>query len=925
MEMEISTFALWRSGFKTCYIASMPPAHRKKETLFFFMLFLLLSAVFYYKLIAGGILYVFPTGDGWNQNYPLRAFYSAQLKHFHVPLWNPYEFAGIPYIGAMQTGALYPINLIAYFLLQPATAFNLNIIFHCALAGFFTFIFLRESGRSRLASATAGMLFCFSGYLATVHDDTAIQNTSVWLPLVLYTIERMRKAAPRAEMLRWAAALALSVAVQALAGNFQIFMYSMAVALFYFLYALPEAPKASRPALLICFGLGLGLAAAISSVQIWPTLELSRISVRDHIAGSLGTFFSHAYHMYPKDIPSALFPFLYRGDLGRKLLRPEDSVSFYIGILPLALAVSAAIKGFRTSRWTSFWSVLAVFALVLSMGTMTPLGALLVHMPVYGLFRAHGRNIFELSFAVSVLFAEGIDGAMRRRGDSRLAMLLLLSIPAVWAALLVCSFFAQPGFLGAFTPGNSAVTFSLAMSVLYIICLALFEKIKLKPFFWAALVLAAFETVRIFAPYEITGKPLAGVKKACAGAGYQTLQKTESAQNPFRVMNIFSPELINVTCGQQVFNSYDQLELDDYAYLFDVDPMSYTMYSDELISGNSILSMAGVKWIAIKQDQLAGLGYPLEAGLRASTGVSKEVALGSDDSPKIIPPPDDKTKDTISFSPGMKATPGTYLLTFSAMALQKGASLRAEFSDENKPYRFTTIPLYTYPGVLGRKPRTFHRVLFHPDSGPVSIFLSAPLRKEVEITGITLSKLEPGGPLPISVKSGDVVYRKAFETTGWTYFENLNALPKAYMVRGIVPVSGLEQTKYLLETGQINPAVLATVSSREMDGGTQTAFSGGTASITHYGLEDVDITASAGQAGGFLVLADQFYPGWQAYTDGKSTKIYRTDGVMRGIIVPPGAHKVRFVYRPQVFYALSVLSGFTFLACLGVLLPPRRK
>lgn len=45
---------------------------------------------------------------------------------------------------------------------------------------------------------------------------------------------------------------------------------------------------------------------------------------------------------------------------------------------------------------------------------------------------------------------------------------------------------------------------------------------------------------------------------------------------------------------------------------------------------------------------------------------------------------------------------------------------------------------------------------------------------------------------------------------------------------------------------------------------------------------------------GLLILSDNFYPGWQAFIDGKQVKIYRVDYTLRGIIVPEGKHKVEF-------------------------------
>jgi hypothetical protein len=50
-------------------------------------------------------------------------------------------------------------------------------------------------------------------------------------------------------------------------------------------------------------------------------------------------------------------------------------------------------------------------------------------------------------------------------------------------------------------------------------------------------------------------------------------------------------------------------------------------------------------------------------------------------------------------------------------------------------------------------------------------------------------------------------------------------------------------------------------------------------------------------ADGFLLLADTFYPGWQADVDGRSVPVYRANLSVRVIALPKGTHKVRFTYQ----------------------------
>ena len=56
----------------------------------------------------------------------------------------------------------------------------------------------------------------------------------------------------------------------------------------------------------------------------------------------------------------------------------------------------------------------------------------------------------------------------------------------------------------------------------------------------------------------------------------------------------------------------------------------------------------------------------------------------------------------------------------------------------------------------------------------------------------------------------------------------------------------------------------------------------------------------------FLVLADLYLPGWKATIDGQSSRVYRTDAVVRGLFVNAGRHCINFVYRPpSVMYGIA--------------------
>jgi uncharacterized membrane protein YfhO len=57
-----------------------------------------------------------------------------------------------------------------------------------------------------------------------------------------------------------------------------------------------------------------------------------------------------------------------------------------------------------------------------------------------------------------------------------------------------------------------------------------------------------------------------------------------------------------------------------------------------------------------------------------------------------------------------------------------------------------------------------------------------------------------------------------------------------------------------------------------------------------------------------LILSDTFYPGWHAYIDEKEVKIYQADYIFRAVEIPPGEHKVEFIYAPASFKIGATMS-----------------
>jgi hypothetical protein len=71
----------------------------------------------------------------------------------------------------------------------------------------------------------------------------------------------------------------------------------------------------------------------------------------------------------------------------------------------------------------------------------------------------------------------------------------------------------------------------------------------------------------------------------------------------------------------------------------------------------------------------------------------------------------------------------------------------------------------------------------------------------------------------------------------------------------------------------------------------------GTARIVRYRNTEVLIEADS-PSGGWVVLNDLWHPWWFADVDGRPAELLRANVLFRAVAVPPGKHRVRFVFRP---------------------------
>jgi len=386
-------------------------------------------------------------GLSWNplmcdavlQYYPWRAFAADSIHAGQIPLWNPYQLCGMPFLANGQSAVLYPPNAL-FWIMPVKYAFGWSALLHLTLAGWLTYALAsRALGLSPLAGTLAGLAYQLSGFLVSWTPMTAALDTMAWIPGLLVAVKLLweRPTAVRTCLLGVVTTLTL------LAGHLQFAYYGLVVAVAYGLaLACWERPKGAR-AQLARLGLlvaGLTFGVVLAAGQLLPTLELSQVNHRPVGRSAEGLEFLRQWALNPS-LTASLFTMAPFGNPSRGtwLAYPQNyaEICGTVGTATVLLAGVALVR--RPRREVAFLAGVACAALLVAFAT--PLAALLYWcLPGFSRFAGLPRVLCLWSLAVALLGGVGLDtlrdaresGPLRKRALAATAAGLAVISVLVW-------------------------------------------------------------------------------------------------------------------------------------------------------------------------------------------------------------------------------------------------------------------------------------------------------------------------------------------------------------------------------------------------------------------------------------------------------------------------------------------------------------
>ena len=406
--------------------------------------------------------------------YPLAYFQKNCFLHGEIPLWNPFNQCGVPFLAQLNTMPLYPQALI-YLGLPLGWAISFFSLLHLWFGGLGMYQLARRWTHNNFAAAFAGTVFVFNGYSINLLMWPSHVATFAWMPWVVLATELAWR-----EGMQKICLAAFAGALQILAGAPETILLTWLIiaALWLQQFIARESP---RVAIFWRFPLVVVLVIALAAAQLFPFLDLIAHSQRHE--GFADLRWSMPGFGWANFLVPMAFGVIGSGGV---FVQPDQFMtsSYYLGMGSLWLAL-LAVLGFqehwihRLGKQTGLirvfnaklfdwlghrvcWlTMICVVGFIFALGENTPvLPAIRRFIPQLSLITYPIKYVMVIVFAVPLLAAMALADLpqLKRRllplGAILLAMILgiivwsqMVPYPAGNASLALASGLSRIGFL----------------------------------------------------------------------------------------------------------------------------------------------------------------------------------------------------------------------------------------------------------------------------------------------------------------------------------------------------------------------------------------------------------------------------------------------------------------------------------------------
>ncbi|MBI3242863.1 MAG: YfhO family protein [Chloroflexi bacterium] len=831
---------------------------------------------------------IFARGDTLLYFYPYWDYRAQSLLAGRLPLWNPFLFMGVPFLANSQAGVFYPLNWPLMFFSAPV-ALKISIVVHLIIAAWGAYTLARKVFELESFPATfAAAVFALGGYLlAQIEHVNQLQGLA-WLPLaLLFTYKVTQPGKPATLSPLHLVILSLLIALQLTAGHTQTaFITLVACGLVALQCTILNAQFSMKKSILsiVNWALGIALAFGLAAIQLFPTFELSRLSLR---GGGLPLNEAVSFSLNPLLLGRALLP-------GYSRILFSEFVG-YVGVIPLFLA-AFALTDLRRNRNVQLAAVLAGVGLFFAIGGYNPFYLLLAKfVPGFNLFRVPARWLVLGTLGSAILAGYGLQAISNQKSKIKnwalisLSPLLLISLSflsanltppgelgpiglpapldlALWLAPLALSFVVSRFTQHAIRNTQYAISL-LAIVELLIASTSLPLNHLTTPDAYASirpamtqLLAAKTETVPLARFLSLSALEFDPGDLAELHSEWDSQLPPEDVYDAIiatKHKEVLSPNL-PLTWQVPAVDGYDGgiLPLRQYAEFaanFGPVPAQTDGRLRQLLTAvppNWLLNLTNTRWIITDKTGDAwvdNIFYDLQSTFTVT--------------------PDEPL--TLGHIPNFQATALGLVLTPDSV----GGTAHITFDDGS----------------------TANLLITNNQNQPA---LRLPFDRPSRVTALTLTS-----DSSLTVRGASLIDERADAFQSLTLgpyrlahsgdvkiYENLNVLPRAFIVSNLCK----GETCFA-------PALA------------------GTASVLKYEAEHVVVQTTT-DTPGQLILTDTDYPGWLATVDGQPAEITKAYGLFRAVAIPAGAHTIAFHFQPTSLKVGAIITIAGLLVLTGLLL-----
>lgn len=840
----------------------------------------------------------------------MRDYFYHHLRQGSVVLWNSNTGGGMPYLAA-DFGAFYPIDLIMGILFPHYfDPYRLSIIhaFHFWLAGVFTYLYTRQMGLSRSPALASSICFMLGGFLLGRAGQKYSIQTYVWLPLILFFLD---KAFQQRTILHVVLA-GIFLAVSFLSGEANYFYFILLFLACYFLFRIyrnikEKSWKTLGRDIFYFFILG-SVCLGISAIQLLPLLATS---LNTH-HGSLPYEWKAIYSFPLLNLTHFLTPGYTQWtatDIGEQY--------GYIGFLPLLFA----FWGFFQIQDTrvKFFGLVAFFAFVVSLGDLTPLFKFLYHLlPGLSQFRIPARFNSLIIFPLAILAGFGIEQFLKEVGKEErnkftksLKRFLYIALGLGILSMVTVGFFLprilQNGmFFGPWGKlSRDFYCFLFLWGASYILIL-IWNRNSSKG--WLIIPFVILISADLLFLARIDGGYTKKDPIALSPQAQEIIREIKKDRSFYRVDNtekLLTP-LSSLVFYQNDISHYDLESL--LGYLNTVVPNEYLEILFRTGKNPGLFDLLNVK-------------YHIGTKPKINNGL-ETFKIGGTYEDKVL-----ELKGHASIS---HLTLRTTLSNSTAVPQgRKVALLKLETKDgasEQIPVRAgveTSEWAIDRPGL-----KSLHQKARVADSWDMpgegyqghDYIFSVIFPKPVEVSKIGLQYLTNQGSLEIKkilINNQEIneLLENRFHWVAPNIYENKFCFPRVFMIGRGKAIADQKELLDQMEQHDPRESVLLSHLPTGYHESTNSAFSIKESEIIHYAPDRIRIITKA-QEDKFLILSDTYSPYWKAWIDKKSFPILKVYSGLRGVYVPKGEHQIEFLFR---FYPFYFGLAITLLSLLGIL------